>query len=109
MTSPKNVCVGGQNSLYKVFSQPFSKFDYWGFSFLFQTSSFYKNCACVESKHDPIGKVEEGACETNCRIELILFMLVLSAITLTTFVNDTPALIVTLRYLKVYFSLLILT
>lgn len=61
------------------------------------TSTFYKSCACVEAKSDPFGKVEKGACEANCGLQLVLFLLVVSAITLMTFVNDTPALIVTLR------------
>lgn len=64
----------------------------------FQTSSFYENCACVMSKADPIGKVEKGVCQVDCGLKLLLLLLVLSAIALMTFLNDTPALVVTLRY-----------
>ena len=69
--------------------------------FSFQTSTSFKSCTCVESKSDPTGEVEKGACLANCGLKLVLFLLVLSTITLMTFVNDTPALIVTLRYFKI--------
>ncbi|KAL9981591.1 hypothetical protein ACROYT_G010316 [Oculina patagonica] len=62
-----------------------------------KTSSFYESCACVKSKADPIGKVEKGVCQVDCGLQLVLFLLMLAAITLTMYLNDTPALIVTLR------------
>ena len=63
-----------------------------------QSSTYYQNCACVMSKADPIGKVEKGLCQVDCGLSLVLLLIVLSAIALLTFLNDTPAIVVTLRY-----------
>ena len=50
------------------------------------------------SKADPIGKVEKGVCQVDCGLNLGLLLIVLSTIALMTFLNDTPAIVVTLRY-----------
>lgn len=74
------------------------KIDRIGFDLLFQSSTYYQNCACVMSKADPIGKVEKGVCQVECGLNLLLLLIVLSAVALMTFLNDTPAIVVTLRY-----------
>ncbi|CAH3111261.1 unnamed protein product [Porites lobata] len=66
-----------------------------------ETSSSYTNCSCVKSENDLIGKVGKGLCKANCEIQLSLFLLVLCSITFLTFINDVPALIVTLRGIPV--------
>lgn len=74
------------------------KIDRIGFDLLFQSSTYYQNCACVMSKADPIAKVEKGVCQVDCGLNLLLLFIVLSAVALMTFLNDTPAIVVTLRY-----------
>ena len=55
----------------------------------------------------PIGKVERGVCQEDCGLNLVLFLIVLSAVALVTFLNDTPAIVVTLRYCFLAIRLLV--
>lgn len=60
-------------------------------------SSSYSNCTCVADTSQTSGEVTKGNCVFDCRLKFILFMIVYTAIVFLTFLNDTPALIVTLR------------
>jgi len=53
----------------------------------------YSNCACVAGP----GEAKKGNCLVNCRFKFVLFLSVTSLIVFLTFLNDTPATIVTLR------------
>lgn len=71
----------------------------------FQTSALYENCACLASEPK---EVHKGACQVDCGIRLTLFVIVMAVITFMTFINDTPAMIVSLRYVLLFLRTLTL-
>lgn len=69
----------------------------------FQTSTLYENCACLASEPK---EVHKGACQVDCGIKLTLFITVMAAITFITFINDTPAMVVSSRYVLLFLKIL---
>ncbi|KAJ7388253.1 hypothetical protein OS493_038940 [Desmophyllum pertusum] len=65
--------------------------------YLKQGSSSYSNCACVAETDNPSGGAKNGNCYVDCGLKFILFMAILALSPCMTFMNDTPAYIVTLR------------
>ena len=64
---------------------------------LFFSLQSYANCSCVVTQSEAWGEVHSGACGVNCRLQLVLFVALSTLIVFLSFVNDTPAYIVTLR------------
>ncbi|XP_078360965.1 solute carrier organic anion transporter family member 4A1-like [Oculina patagonica] len=60
-------------------------------------SSSYFNCACVTRTGKTSGKAKKGSCYVDCGLNFVLFMAILALMPLMTFMNHTPAYIVTLR------------
>lgn len=68
-----------------------------------QTSALYENCACLASEPK---EVHKSACHVDCGIKLTLFVSVMAVITFMTFINDTPAMVVSLRYVLLFLKIL---
>ena len=65
----------------------------------FQTGSWsYSNCNCLADIGQFPGEVNKGICLVECRVKFTLFLTLICATVFLTFLNYTPALIVTLRF-----------
>lgn len=64
----------------------------------FQDSFSYSNCACVAKTGQTSGEARKGTCGVDCRLKLLLFLIILALMPFTACVNDIPATIVTLRF-----------
>jgi len=57
----------------------------------------YSTCACVAKTGQTSGEATKGTCGVDCRLNLLLFLIILALMPFTACVNDIPATIVTLR------------
>lgn len=60
--------------------------------------SFYSNCACAAKSGGSARQVKKGNCYIDCGLKFLLFMVAVTLTPLLTFMNNTPGLVVTLRY-----------
>ena len=65
---------------------------------LFQDSISYSDCACAAKAGDTSEQMKKGYCHVDCGLKFMLFMAVVSLLPFLTFMNNTPAFIVTLRF-----------
>ncbi|CAH3198233.1 unnamed protein product [Porites evermanni] len=64
-----------------------------------QTGSWsYSDCTCLADIGQFPGEVNKGICLVECRVKFTLFLTLICATVFLTFLNYTPALIVTLRF-----------
>jgi len=66
----------------------------------FQGSFSYSNCACVTKTGKTTGEAKKGTCDVDCGLNFVLFLTLLALFPFLMFLNDTPATIVTLRFVK---------
>ena len=72
----------------------------------FQGSFSYSNCACVAKTGQTSGEATKGTCGVDCRLKLLLFLIILALMPFTACLNDIPATIVTLRFAMYHFYLI---
>ena len=70
----------------------------------FQGSFSYSKCACVTRTERTSGKAKKGTCVVDCGLNFVFFLSILALLPFLTALNDTPATIVTLRFVYRFYT-----
>ena len=70
----------------------------------FQGFFSFSKCACVTKTEKSLGEAKKGTCAVDCGLNFVFFLSILALLPFLTSLNDTPATIVTLRFVYPLYS-----
>ena len=74
------------------------------FAVSFQGFFSFSKCACVTKTEKTSGEAKKGTCAVDCGLNFVFFFSILALLPFLTSLNDTPATIVTLRFVYPLYS-----